>query len=197
MPARSRRPLACEAGSGVESRSSAAKRGKETAANRPLSVARACRPSPRFVSGMFGGCSAPVLRRRVSNPSSAFYRITESAPGRPQLEEVFAELERALIGQRTAEALDQLRNEGRVYGPVPYGYEARNGQLAPKEGEQVVLEFMVAMRDGGASYAAIAKWLNAESIPAKQGGPWHPMSVRSVLATARRLEGLPDRKGVA
>jgi len=110
---------------------------------------------------------------------------------------VFAELERALIGQRTAEALDQLRNEGRVYGPVPFGYDARNGQLVCNEGEQVVLEFLVGMRDQGMSYAAISAWLNSERIPAKHGGQWHPMSVRSVLATARRLEGLRDRKTVA
>ena len=102
---------------------------------------------------------------------------------------VFAELERELIGQRTAEALDELRNQGRVYGPVPFGYDAVDGLLVESPAEQVVLDFMQAMRRGGMSYARIAACLNADRIPSKQGGRWHAMSVRSVLQTNERLQG--------
>ncbi len=110
---------------------------------------------------------------------------------------VFAQLERELIAQRTAEALDELRNQGRVYGPVPFGYDAVDGLLVESPGEQVVLDFMQAMRRGGMSYARIAACLNADGIPSKQGGRWHAMSVRSVLETNTRLSGAEFRKAVA
>ncbi len=110
---------------------------------------------------------------------------------------VFAQLERELIAQRTAEALAELRNQGRVYGPVPFGYEAVDGLLVESPGEQVLLDFMQAMRRGGMSYARIAACLNAHRIPSKQGGRWHAMSVRSVLETNGRLSGAEFRKAVA
>ena len=110
---------------------------------------------------------------------------------------VFAELERALIGQRTAEAFDQLRSEEGSYGPEPYGYDSEGGRLVANPAEQAVLGFIRSMRDGGLSYARIAAWLNHEEIPAKQGGIWHPMSVRSVLQTSERLKGAELQEAVA
>ncbi len=101
---------------------------------------------------------------------------------------VFAELERELIAQRTAEALAELRYQGRVYGPIPFGYDGVDGQLVESPAEQVVLDFMQAMRRGGMSYVRIANWLNGEGLPSKQGGRWHAMSVRSVLMTQERLK---------
>ncbi len=47
---------------------------------------------------------------------------------------VFAELERELIAQRTAEALAELRYQGRVYGPIPFGYDGVDGQLVESPG---------------------------------------------------------------
>ena len=102
---------------------------------------------------------------------------------------VFAQLKHAeLIAQRTAEALAELRTQGRVYGPIPFGYDGVDGQLVESPGEQVVLDFMQAMRRGGMSYARIANWLNGEGHPSKQGRRWHAMSVRSVLQTNERFE---------
>jgi site-specific DNA recombinase len=106
---------------------------------------------------------------------------------------VFAELERALIGQRTAEALDQLRNEGRRYGPVPFGFKVEARHLVPDTEEQAVLRSIRRMRGRGLSYAAIAERLNSKGVPSKRGGRWFSMSVRSVLATSVRLQGKPAR----
>ncbi len=110
---------------------------------------------------------------------------------------VFAQLERELIAQRTAEALAELRNQGRVYGPIPFGYDGVDGLLVESPGEQVVLDFIQAMRRGKMSYARIAAWLNAERIPSKQGGPWYAMSVRSVLKTSERLQGAELQEALA
>lgn len=100
---------------------------------------------------------------------------------------VFSELERALIGQRTAEALAELRAQGRRYGPVPFGWTAVEGRLLPNPDEQATLTRIRALRQEGRGYARIAAELNAEGRPTKRGGAWAAMSVRSVLRTASRL----------
>ena len=100
---------------------------------------------------------------------------------------VFSELERALIGQRTAEALAELRSQRRVYGPVPFGYEAADDRLIEREAEQQVLRRIRAMRRRSLSYDRIAHRLNSEGVKAKRGGDWHAMGVRSVVRTSERL----------
>ena len=100
---------------------------------------------------------------------------------------VFGQLERELIGQRTAEALQDLKKQGRVYGPIPFGFTAKRGRLVEKTDEQQVLRRIQAMRGRGRSYRSIADRLNAQAIPAKRGGAWSPMSVRSVRLTSAQL----------
>jgi DNA invertase Pin-like site-specific DNA recombinase len=114
-------------------------------------------------------------------------RIDLSTPqGRAmaQMGAIFAELERSLIGQRTSDALSQLRSTGRVYGSIPFGFSREGSHLVVDAAEQAVLAHIVDLRDAGQSYAAIAEDLNRDGQPAKRGGCWHSMSVRSVLRTA-------------
>jgi site-specific DNA recombinase len=132
------------------------------------------------------------LRRFAKGPLgliSIVERVDLSSPqGRAmaQMGAVFAELERGLIGQRTSEALQALRGDGRVYGPVPYGFEAVDGALVPAPPEQGVLKRITRLRSRGSSYARIAELLNRDGVPAKRGGDWSPMSVRSVARTSAR-----------
>ena len=100
---------------------------------------------------------------------------------------VFSELERALIGQRTAEALAELRAQGRSYGPIPFGYRNEGGQLVACPREQSTLRHIKRQRSRGESYACIAEGLNRAGVPSKRGGAWHGMSVRSVLRTSEML----------
>ena len=100
---------------------------------------------------------------------------------------VFAQLERELIAERTAQALAELRDQGRVYGAVPFGYDAVDGYLVEKPEEQAVLEQIVDLRNTGMSYRGIAAWLNGEAIVAKRANRWSPMAVRSVLQTSARI----------
>ena len=97
---------------------------------------------------------------------------------------VFAQLERELIGQRTAEALTRLRQEGKPFGAVPYGQRRQGDRLVPNPAEQRIRRQILELRDSGASFRHIAGWLNEEGIAAKRGGSWSPMSVRSVCLTA-------------
>jgi site-specific DNA recombinase len=100
---------------------------------------------------------------------------------------VFAELERSLIGERTSEALRALKGQGRVYGPIPFGFDRRGAQLVPNGQEQKALAYIRDRRDCLFSFASIASMLNDRGIKSKRGGQWHAMSVRSVLLTSAKL----------
>jgi site-specific DNA recombinase len=102
---------------------------------------------------------------------------------------IFGSLERELVAQRTADALAELRSQGKVFGPIPFGFRRDGDHLVLHEGEQRVLGRIKRLRNKGKSYAAIANALNRASIPSKRGGCWHAMSVRSVLRTASTLDG--------
>ncbi len=56
-----------------------------------------------------------------------------------QVGAVFAELERALIAARTAEALGELRRQSRVWNHAPFGWRAVDGKLVPDANEQETL----------------------------------------------------------
>jgi site-specific DNA recombinase len=104
-----------------------------------------------------------------------------------QMSAVFAELERALIAQRTADALGELRSRRQVYGAVPFGWNREGDRLVPDDPEQRVLARMRRLRGRGLSYGRIALSLNGSGIPAKRSGLWSSMSVRSVLLTSAKV----------
>ena len=49
-----------------------------------------------------------------------------------------------------------------------------------------MIKQILELRESRCSFREIAAWLNGEGIPAKKGGRWSPMSVRSVCLTAAR-----------
>jgi len=96
----------------------------------------------------------------------------------------FAELERGLISERTTAALRYKREQGKVYGHVPLGFERIGDHLVPDSKEQNVIQYIQDLRSAGISFSQIAQALNRDEIPTKRGGLWHPFSVQSLL---RRL----------
>ena len=105
-----------------------------------------------------------------------------------QISCVFGELEKALISERTANALCELRSRGKAYSPTPFGFKRHGDDLVPDEPEQKVLGRMRRLRAKGKSYRDIASSLNKSGIPSKKGGIWFASSTRSVLLTAPKLE---------
>ena len=110
-----------------------------------------------------------------------------------QIGAVFNELERALIAERTVEALDELRRQGKAWNHAPFGWDVQNGHLVPLPDEQKTLELILSLRDRGWSYNRIADHLNSEGHRTKRGGIWLSMSVRSVERTAGRIPRLTPR----
>jgi DNA invertase Pin-like site-specific DNA recombinase len=104
----------------------------------------------------------------------------------------FAQYERRLIAQRTADALRELRSRGDAYGPTPFGWSRAGDRLLPHASEQKVLTRMRRLRAKGKSYRNVAQSLNRSGTPAKKGGAWFASSVRSALLTAEKV-GRPSK----
>ena len=94
---------------------------------------------------------------------------------------VLADFERDQIGERTKMALAHKKANGEVYAPVPFGYEAIEGRLVTVKREAKIVGEILAMREAGASFAAIADTLNERGIEGKRGGRWFASTVRYMV----------------
>jgi DNA invertase Pin-like site-specific DNA recombinase len=95
----------------------------------------------------------------------------------------FAEFERNVIADRTSAALQFKKAQGHVYsGITPFGFRAEAGVLVLEPSEQATLTRLRALRAGGMSFNRCADELNAEGVPSKLGGQWHPFTIQKVLA---------------
>jgi site-specific DNA recombinase len=106
--------------------------------------------------------------------------VTPHGRAMAQIGAVFAELERALIAERTAETLADMRSQGRVYNHAPFGWDADGDYLVANPSEQAILARLVELRRQGLDYLKIATALNEEGRPTKRNGPWQAMSVRNI-----------------
>lgn len=115
---------------------------------------------------------------------------TSNAVGRLLLHVLasFGEFERERITERVTDALTHKRRNGKVYGPVPFGYRRNADRLEAAADEQTALAQMRAMRDGGASYQRIADELNARGPATHSGKPWSCHAVRAVLLSRMTQE---------
>jgi DNA invertase Pin-like site-specific DNA recombinase len=107
-----------------------------------------------------------------------------------QIGAVFNELERALIAERTTEALSELRRQGRAWNHAPFGWDALDGVLIRNESEQQTLTNIRTMRKQGLGYLRIARQLTQDCVPTKRGGSWQAASVRSVVLSAEKALAL-------
>lgn len=102
----------------------------------------------------------------------------------------FAAFEREMTAERTRVALaHKAANGERTGGSVPYGFEATDdGRLEVNAAEAEVVERLRQWRAEGESLTGCARRLNAEGVTAKNGGAWHPQTVKRALANAERFE---------
>lgn len=117
---------------------------------------------------------------------------TGSAMGRMLLTVMsgFAELERNLIGERTALALSHKRAHHLVFNHTPYGFMRVGDALVEADVERGVIRLMRERRDDGWSLQMIASALNEDRIAGKQGGRWHARTVKNILDSD--IYDLPD-----
>lgn len=103
-----------------------------------------------------------------------------------------AEFERDLIAERARRTNAALREQGRVYGTVPFGCVARDGQLY-RDGETwAVRQGIVELRELGHTFRDIGQRLRALRVPAPKGGRgWSPSTISNVIRNHSDLSHLP------
>src|SRR5499427_7363962 len=100
-----------------------------------------------------------------------------------QMASVFAELERAMIRERTRSAMSVKRSRGeRISGHAPFGWDfGSGGRLVANAREQKIIALVRGMQAKGMSYRGIAVKLDAEGIRPKRGKRWIHTTVKSIL----------------
>jgi DNA invertase Pin-like site-specific DNA recombinase len=109
-----------------------------------------------------------------------------SAYGRAmaQMASVFAELERAMIRERTKAAMNVKRGRNeRMSHQVPFGWdEGAEGILVWNDTEQSAITWMRQLQRDGKSLRQIATLLNERGVEPKQAKRWLHSSVLRILA---------------
>ena len=123
---------------------------------------------------------------RCSSPSKSTSPL-RTVSAMAQIGAVFNELERALIAERTTEALTELRHQGRAWNHAPFGWDVVEGRLEPNPAEQETVAMIRDSRRSGLGYLKIAQGLNGEGRSTKRGGPWQAAKCRSVLLSAGKM----------
>ncbi len=130
---------------------------------------------------------AERLERAGADLVSLSERIdTTSAAGRMvfRMLAVLAEFERDQTAERTRVALAHKRARGEAYAPTPFEFRREGDRLVSDPARAAVVREIVAAREAGRSYRAIASDLRARGVPTAQGGAWDPATVRKVALRA-------------
>jgi DNA invertase Pin-like site-specific DNA recombinase len=101
-----------------------------------------------------------------------------------QMASVFAELERAMIRERTRAAMKVKRGrKERISGHAPYGWDFGPGvRLVENPAEQRIVVWMRRLRADGKSLREIADLLNDQGVQPKRAKRWSHSSVLRILA---------------
>ena len=126
---------------------------------------------------------------RVLKPDLT-WPVPEGLAGMPskimwELLGILAEAELEATKERSATARKALLADGAFYGKPPWGFEVLGDKfkktLAPDPALVPYMRGMVDRAMKGDTYLSIARWLNAEGVPAGNGGKWATTSVGNVL----------------
>jgi site-specific DNA recombinase len=103
-----------------------------------------------------------------------------------QMASVFAELERAMIRERTRAAMKIKRDRReRISGHTPFGSDfGPDGILVDNGREQKVIAWIKSLRREGKSFREIASLHNDRGIKPKRAQSWRHSSVIRMLAKA-------------
>jgi DNA invertase Pin-like site-specific DNA recombinase len=114
---------------------------------------------------------------------------TKSALGRFffTLTAALAEMERGIIGERTRDVLQRKKQNGEVYGHVPFGYKRFKGRLLANRAEQEIVKKVLDLRDKGLNFSRISRELNKLGLKTKKGSQWYPQTVKNIITLQESL----------
>ena len=148
-------------------------------AGSPVIVAKLCRLSRdvHFISGLMAH-KVPFVVAELGKDVDPFLLHIYAA---------LAEKERALISQRTKEALAARKASGvRLGNPRTLSQaQAKGRNVASRKAAQHAANVLPVIRDiqasGVSSYLGIAEALNARGVRTARNGQWHATTVRNLL----------------
>lgn len=122
-------------------------------------------------------------KRRIAlvSFSESFDTDTPMGAAMVQMLGTFAEFEQKQVSARTRDAIARLREEGRVYGPTPYGFTRADGNLKPNHHQLSVVRRIFHLRGQGRSLRQIADELNNARFRTQKGKRWAFKQVHYIL----------------
>ena len=98
--------------------------------------------------------------------------------------QVFAEIERGMIRDRTRAALQAKKARGERVGSIPYGYQLTSDgtRLEVSQREQEVIALVRRLQAEGLSQRAIVARLNTEGAQTRTGNSWSKTQIARILA---------------
>ncbi len=95
---------------------------------------------------------------------------------------VLNEFERDQVSERTSAILQYKKSKLEAYSPTPFGFRRQGKHLVVDQEERQVVQMIQQLREEGCSLRGIARHLNEDGIPSKNGGNWYASTVRYILA---------------
>ncbi len=132
------------------------------------------------------------IAKKMDKAGVALHSITEKLDTQSALGRFFftmtaslAEMERALIAERTTSALALKRSKGeKTGGSCPYGYRSVDGKLVPDTTEQRLIKRIKTLRAKGHSYQRIADTLAEKNVFTRKGTKFQATQVSRILKRA-------------
>jgi DNA invertase Pin-like site-specific DNA recombinase len=97
---------------------------------------------------------------------------------------VLADFERDQLAERTRQAMQHMRAQGRVVGAIPHGYQRDGDRLVQHDAEQRIVSLAAELRGQGMTLRAIADELAKRGAFNRAGRPFQPESIRGLLRAA-------------
>ena len=112
---------------------------------------------------------------------------TSTATGRMVIDilGVIEQWERDIISERTIQALEEVRAQGRFTGRPHYGYKAgKNGKVRENAKEMAVLSRIMELREEGKGWSIIAQTLTKEGIRTRKGTAFNRQGLHQMVKRA-------------
>lgn len=171
---------------------------KDTRQGMESAVKQACKEHAALVCYSLSRLSRSTIKSielitQLSKCGSAFVSLTDGeletlSPQGEFMTTIYAsvaQLERRMIGQRTATALRYMRSKGlNIYSKLPFGWDLdRNDpkKLVKNEAEHTVIAQILAMHGAGLSLGKIVAQVNGQGIATKTGKSWGRGTVYALI----------------
>ena len=132
-----------------------------------------------------------VIEKMVSNKKSSIISADGAGNGNDpaaalmrNILAAMAAYEKALAGMRTKAALQAMKEAGKVYGMVPYGYKRNGNQLEKERCEQAIIADVCSWRSSSVKWKECAARLNASGRFNRAGRPWSVQNLSQVIRRA-------------